>query len=385
MSVSTGLASCLVAALVSQGPSGPPPPLPPSPSVLQPEETRVLRVEIAGFEEAAVMSGLRLRLPQLEVESHETPLRRTSPYAYVWLSRDAPTLGRIRILTLERRAYERTFTIEDADAARTAASTAANLLYSIEQGTIAPDQQDVPLPEPTLEPDLADSRASASEPVTTPTESSPSPSPPAPPVEPAPGAVNHGWELTAGLLGASVVALGRPQLAGAFAGAGGGLSVEARSPRGAALGLDVRGLGRDGSTFTVGRLRLGLAAGFTWRRRRFELPVLVGASVEPWWAVQSGASAPIYDVDTVTERPPLVGGYVRLTPALRLAVGRTPLAAVRIGPRIELAGSVSADRNAHLIGLTDVSGQPRARLGGLELTLGIELALQWSLASSHSR
>lgn len=364
-----------------------------APAETTPEEFRAIRVEVVGFDEAAVMGGLRLRLPRLEIARHDASPPQASPHAYLKFTRDAQLVGRIRIITSEGRAYERTFTIDVGEEVRTAASTAANLLLSIEQGTVAPDQVDAAIPEmqppepaPSV-PEPAPTEPAPTEPAPIePASSAPQPSSrPATTVRPASGSEPPGWELGAGLVGVGVLALGPPAYGGPFAGAGGGLGLEARTPRGVALALDARGLGQGDSTFTVGRLRIGLAAGFAWRRRRFELPVLLGASVEPWWAVQSGAPAPLYSGDAVVKRPLLVGGYVRVTPALRFPVVRGPLAAVRLGPRFELAGSFTADKKADALGLSDVTGQSRARLGGLEVTIGLEVALQWSLAGARSR
>ena len=67
-------------------------------------------------------------------------------------------------------------------------------------------------------------------------------------------------------------------------------------------------------------------------------------------------------------------------PALRVPVGET--AALRVGPRLELGGSALAQAAgvARLL-VTDGAGEPSAvaRVGGLELTAGLELGLSWSL------
>lgn len=64
---------------------------------------------------------------------------------------------------------------------------------------------------------------------------------------------------------------------------------------------------------------------------------------------------------------------------------RGPLAGVRVGPRLELGGSFVIDNGAKVVGLADPAGVPQFRLGGLEMSLGLELSLQFSVASKASR
>lgn len=342
-----------------------------APAGAQLEEFRAVRVEVVGFDEGAVLTALRLRLPQLEVDRHGASPPQATPHAYVQVTRGEGDAGRLRVITSDGRAYERSFVIEVGQEVRVVASTAANLLFSIEQGAVAPDQEDVAIPaaEPAAEsvevPKTEVPVLEAPPPVIT--REPPTPERPVR-VEPP------GWELGVGFNGAAVLGVAAPAYGGAFVGAGGGLGIEARAGNGGVVALDVRGLGRGTSAYTVGRVRVGVAGGYAWRRGRFELPVLVGASLEPWWA-----GAQIYSGATAVTRAPLIGGYLRVTPAVRLAVGRGPLAAVRLGPRVEVGGSFAVDGGAQVVGLEDPAGASRVRLGGLELSVGLEVALQWSL------
>lgn len=374
----------LVGWLVVAGVQTPDAPTAPEvPASPQLAEFRAARIELVGFDEAAVLAALRLRLPRLEVELHGGPPPTATPHVYVRITRGTDDTGHVQTITSDGRAYERSFVIEVGQEVRVAASTAANLLFSIEQGAVAPVEENVAIPGAVDQ---------------VPTEPAPKPEPGTPPpasrqLEPAlpkrePPPPRHpppGWQLATSLHGALLLGVGPKAHGSAFVGAGGGLALEVRSPRGGLLALDIRGLGRVTSAYAVGRLRIGLASGYAYRRGRFELPVLLAATIEPWWTAQAGAAAPIYAGTEVATRPPLIGGFVRVSPGLRLAVARGPLAGVRVGPRLELAGSFAVDRGATEIGLVDVAGESRVRLGGLELALGLEVALQWSLTRAQRR
>lgn len=357
------------AAVMQPQPAGP---SAPAPAVTATVEFRAARIEIVGFDEAAVLAALRLRLSQISVQHHSDPLPPEAPHVYVEITRGPDETGRLRVITSDGRAYERSFAIEVGQEVRISASTTANLLFSIEQGAVAPDREDVAIPkvpaDPPSEPMPAPDPVQASEPVKQPDV------PPPPPKQP-----RAAWELGVGLHGATILGPGPPQYGGAFAGAGGGLGLELRGPRGAALALEARGIGRTDTGIGVGRLRIALAGGYAWRRGQFELPVLLALAIEPWWTTQSGQRASIYRGADVTLRHPLIGGYLRVTPALRLSVTRGRLAAVRVGPRVEAGGGFVLDDGAKVVGLADTSGEPHIRLGGFELSLGIEVALQFGL------
>ena len=346
-----------------------------APAQAQQQEFRAARVEIVGFHEAAVLAALRLRLPRLPIERHGGPTPTEAPYVYIEISRAADTTGNLRAITSDGRAYERSFTIEIGQEVRVAASTAASLLFSIEEGVLAPDRKDVAIPEApaTIEepPVIEEPTPVIEAPVTI--EELPAPIQAAKPM-PAPASSASGWELIAGSHGAALLGLGT-RYGGALAGAGGGLALELRSPRGVAAALELRGVGRTDAGLGVGRLRVAVAGGYTLRRGRFELPMLLGLAVEPWWTTRAGSSAPIFSGPAEAARRPLLGGYLRITPAARLALKRGRLVGLRIGPRLELGGAFVIDDGARIVGLADNSGTQRFRLGGLELSLGLELAL----------
>lgn len=363
-------------------PDGPAPPV-----ATRTEEFHAANVEIVGFDAAAIVAALRLRLPRMELGRHGGAPPLVSPDVYVQIVRAEGDTGHLRIVTTDGRAYERRFVVEVGQEVRAAASTTANLLFAIEQDAVVPDSQDAPIPRALSDP-LLDSpvQAPAREPAkpnATPPPTKPNAArPPEPVANPTPPGPM--WELAVGLQGAAVLGLGPPTHGGVLAGVGGGLGLDLRGPRGVVLGLDIRGLGRADRELGVGRLRIGVAGGYAWRRGRFELPVLLVVTLEPWWATQSGQPTSIYKAGATSPRHLLVGGHLRVTPALRLPVARG-LMAVRVGPRLELGGSFAVDDGATVVGLTDTLGQSLVRLGGLELSLGLEVALQFGLKGRPGR
>jgi len=347
-------------------------------AVDEPQEFRGARADITGFDEAAVLAALRLRLPRLPIERHGGPAPTESPHLYLQLSRAGDEHGAIRIITSDGRAYERRFAVEIGQEVRVAASTAANLIFAVEQGAVAPDQEDVAIPPPALE-DPAPQ---------------PEPAPPAaPPVldkseQTGPKAQVQKdssdaprWELGLGLHAAAVLGVGRKVYGGPFAGAGGGIGLEVRSPRGFAAALEARAIGQTEADLGLGRLRVAVAAGYALRRGRFELPILVGLAIEPWWVTRAGERAPLIVGDDVQAQSPLLGGFLRLSPGYRLQPARN--LGVRVGPRLEVGGGFVLDDHdgARVVGLVDAIGVPRFRVGGLELSLGLEVALQFGLPS----
>ncbi|WAS89946.1 hypothetical protein [Nannocystis punicea] len=350
----------------------------------EPQEFRAARADITGFDEAAVLAALRLRLPRLPIERHGGPVPTETPHLYLQLGRAADERGTIRVITSDGRAYERSFAIEIGQEVRVAASTAANLIFAVEQGAVAPDQEDVAIPPPVA---------------TAAPEPTPAPEPAPPPVaEPPPDRTEATgpseqvqkdmsdkprWELGLGLQAAVALGLGSPAYAGPLAGGGGGLGLEVRSPRGFAAALETRAIGQTAAGVGLGRLRVAIAAGYALRRGRFELPILVGLAIEPWWITREGERAPLFAAgdDDRLARPPLLGGFLRLSPGFRARP--SPWLGLRVGPRIELGGSFVVDDHdgARVVGLADVAGVPRFRVGGLELSLGLELALQFGLPS----
>jgi hypothetical protein len=87
----------------------------------------------------------------------------------------------------------------------------------------------------------------------------------------------------------------------------------------------------------------------------------------------------------VTSARPQFGAYLRTTPSLRFDLDRGALSSLRIGPRVELGGGFLVYDGPVVTGLADGTGAPHFRLGGLELALGVELALYFARPTSPAR
>lgn len=355
-------------------------PDPPAGEAATPVALQSLHVAIDGFADEAVLAALRLRLPRLVIARHGDPAAVGAPDLYLRVARGiADDTGILQAITADGRAFERTFVIEVGDEVRVVATTAVHLLFAIEHGTLPPDRHNVVIPPPASGP------PPEVEPGPQPAEPAPKPDGPAPALvepTPAPGrpaAPTSPWELALVVHGAGILGLGPPAQDRAFAAGGGGLGVELRGPRGLAVTLELRGAGLRRGDLDLARLRVGLGAGYILRRGRFELPIVLVVAVEPWWPRQAGGGATLYKGDAVAVRRPLLAGHLRVAPGLRLALARGPLLDVRIGPRLELGGGFVVDDGARAVDLTAPDATSRARLGGFELAIGLELALQFAL------
>lgn len=335
----------------------------------------LVRVEVEGFDEAAIFAALRLRMPGLRVEAHASPPLPGLSYVYLQVARGPNGATNLRVITPDGRAFDRTVIVDSANELRVAASSAANLIFAAEQGTLAPDRNHVPIPRAPTEPEP---EPPPSVPIEPPVESPPTP--PAPrlptptPVSPPSGR----WEWAMSTTGAVALGLGPKRYGDRVVGGGGGLGAEVRGPRGAAFMFEVRGLGRRDEPLALGRLRFALGGGYILRRRSFELPMMLALSVEPWWVSNSSGAPALFNGGSETSRRPQLGAYLRTSPSLRLAVHRGALDSLRIGPRIELGGGFLIYDGPVVVGLADGTGDPRFRLGGLELALGVELALYFA-------
>lgn len=338
--------------------------------VAPPTVLRHVQLDLTGFADDPVLAALRLRLPDHAISRHAD--RTTAPDLYLRVERTTDTTATMQAITADGRAYARTFTVEIGSEVRAVATTAVNLLFAIQHNTVPPDRQGVVIPTPEPEPP-------ANPEPTPPPANTPQPKPqPAhlPPLAKPPPKPQPTSELALLLHGATVLGLGPPQQS-PLAAAGGGLGLELRTPRGLAASLELRAAGIRRADLGLARLRIALGAGYILRHKRLELPLLLVLAVEPWWPLQAGAPATVQQNGAPVSRTPLLSAHLRVAPGVRLALPRGH--ALRIGPRLELgAGFIVAD-GARVVSLDDTTGTPRARLGGLELSLGLELAVQFSL------
>ena len=119
------------------------------------------------------------------------------------------------------------------------------------------------------------------------------------------------------------------------------------------------------------RTRIGIGAGYAWRRGSFELATLGQVTVEPWVARIDGERARFGDGRR--ERA-LVGGALQLAPGLYLPT--RDRISLSLSPWIELAASGNP-RDRFRVPRLELPGEEavRLRVGGLELSVGIRLTL----------
>jgi hypothetical protein len=339
-------------------------------------------LHVEGVDEAAAATALGLRLGDVAVQT-TWDLDSTNPsdggrHAFINLRArarvDRDETVRMEVITSEGRAYVRDIGVPPDDM-RAIASTAANLLFSIERDAVQADREGAHVPL-THE---AEEVAKALEPSSK-TEAAecktPEPSCPTCPecsepvaVEP-PVRVPPGWELGPTLAAGTLLSLAPPFHGRRVAGTGAALGFDARHRGGAQLALAIRLLGVRDDEVVLRRLRIAAGAGYGLRRGKFDFPFVAMISIEPWFAHHAGNQAKFPGSF-------LLGGYLRLVPGLRIEPARSSVSSVRLGARIDLGGSFALDDGAKVVGVNDFEDRALFRLGGLELMAGIELGISF--------
>lgn len=357
-----------------------------------------LRVDGPGLEDLS--AALRLRLPQTAIGPELPPGCEGSPcpeapeHAFAYVRSGLPTSTRhaIGVITSDGRAFFREVDTGADPPARVLASVLANLIRSIEQGAVAPDRTDVPLPArgeapllpgeepPTQEVPVPEPPAEATPeeavPEDIPTREVPK-GPASVPADRSPPPPRPRWEISLAPRLDVGLSLGPPRFGVILAAAGGGVALDVRSPGGGLVGGEVRVLGGLRNGHVLARVRLAVMGGYALRRGPFELITALGVSIEPWWVTPAADLAEVRGA-----MRPLFGGHLRVAPGLHVPLSRGPLRGLRVGPRLELAGSFLVDDGARVAGVS-LAGDSRTRLfrlGGLELHAGLELALWFGRA-----
>ena len=261
-------------------------------------------------------------------------------YGYVQIRRSEGGVALALILS-DGRSYNRELQGEPELLPRIVASQLANLIAGIEADTLAPDEEDVAIPDATE---------------------------PAKAVVPAP-----------------VVAPPRPRAAAPQSDlglrVGGEVGLEFRSIHGALAGLSVRGASRVDSGFALVRVRVAALGGYAYRRGDFELVAAAGITVEPFFVQRNGGrEALARGVGDEQRAAFLLGGVARVAPGFRRMV--TPEVAFRFGPALEIGGSAipSADGGVARVRTIDgTSARDLFRAGGLEVFVGLDLGLWWKV------
>jgi hypothetical protein len=283
----------------------------------------------------------------------------------------------ITLITADGRAYDRTLPAEQVQSVRAVAGVLANLVYATEAGETKPDRTDVPIPAPQpVEP-------------APPKPEPPKPAPPKPKPEPAPAPKPRApepprrWELGIAPSGGVIVGVAPRTTGSALAAGHGALAIDLRAPIGALVSAGVRVGGRVQEPLALLRTRVELGAGWDFRWRHAELALVGAMSVELWRARQAGSLVTLQVDGDDAKRPVLLGGFARLSPGWYVPAKRPGAPSLRLGARIDAGGSAALGRGGHTIDIgverPDGTREGALRLGGLEIGIGLELALWFGL------
>ncbi len=299
-----------------------------------------------------------------------------APAAPAELEADAPeamTTLRLTMIQSDGRAYLRELETPISDA-RAVALVLANTMAAIEEEAIAPDREQVTLPEPALAPEYDMS-------IKTPEEERDAivePPPPAPSAansssqsaERPPPRLELGLDLSPSF--AAVLGPGRIQ---GLSGGGGELRLTTRFPVGASAALGLRLLTRGVDNSRALRARVTLGGGYVLRLGEVEFAALAGFTIEPWTLL--GEQTPIGELDS---RALLLGGLASASVGYRLSPRARPNLRMRVGGRLELSGSTLLSGQA--VELVDAQSEALLfGLGGFELLLGLDVALWFDVPS----
>jgi len=339
------------------------------PAAAKPKTVRVTRARwrVEGVPPDAFASALALRLPGVELVPHDRPVGPTQGLlVFVDIRQQAPRRFALTIVVADGRAFDRVIeadaTSSEDDVTRLLASNVGNLVAGIEAGTVEPDRRDVPMP--VVEP--------APAPVCPKCPAAP---PTAPPVAGStratvPPRIEIGLQVPLGV----IVGLGAPADTDRFAAWGGGLGLRLRAVQGVVATLEGRFTGRS-SAFDLAllRTRVALGLGYAWRGKHVELEALALATIEPWMLLQDGDRSR-FAADARSR--PLLGGALRFSPGW--LAQPSPRVRMRFGPKLELALSSAIGDGGRVAQILFDDGErlvPVARLGGVELDLGVELVV----------
>ena len=341
-------------------------------------------VRTAGIPASALERELRLRIPGREVVDLGASgggWPREDAWAVVLVEPRGAAFA-VTVVLSDGRAFDRAVEADAEQAPRAVAAALANLLAAIAEDRVEADRADVRI-------DVGVAGAGEEE---APPAAAPAPdlTPPEPEPAPAPASALRAeppprWALGVHVGGAAILGLGPPEVDRALVAGGGGVGAVARSPGGALVGVDGRFAGGGVSEARLLRGRIAAIGGYGLRRGRFALDVAAVVAVEPWSARVDGAAAAV--VDGEREAPQVaLGAGARVVPALLVAVGRGVRLGVGVAAELGYAGVVDAGLRAVRLTLPRPAAEDaRLRLGGVEASVGVDVALHFELAPRRAR
>jgi hypothetical protein len=349
----------------------------------------IIRCDPADF--AALSAELAARWPGAELLEYGTAAFDrvgTRPFVYLEVTgeRVADAPQSITLITSDGRAYLRHVTPRDAERARVLAIVGANLLAAVADEDVPPDREQAVVPLPSAE---VPARP-PTDPVITTTPTEPVRTPPplprtAPPVDRRavpPSSEADRWQLAIDP-GATIVLGLAPAGATIF---GGALELDVRAPIGLAFGGGLRVLSGTNAGHRLTRVRVAPSIGWigrAGRARTLEWALALGPVFEPW-RVLHGGEVQRLGSHAGRSHSMLYGAALHGALGYRVRLPAAQPVALRIGVRADLAASALATGNA-VRALLPRREDPLFALGGVELGLGLDLALWFDLGPARRR
>lgn len=342
-------------------------------------------VSSAGLDASLFDDAVRLRLPDVELRRRwdlDAESEQLGRFVFVHVSRRGGSME-VELITADGEAFVRTVPV-DEEPERIAASFVVSLLTSIEREQVVADRRFVDAPTTALDEDVDQALLEAredvepepdAEPDSEP-EAEPEPEPkPEPDADPLPVALPS-WQLD--VVPAFGVLFGvLPVDFDSWLAAGGGeLSVLGRSPRNVLVGGSVRAYGRTKNDHGLFRLRVAATVGHVWSFPKAEIAAGGTLGMTTWSLRRDRARVSTGQLGAQTT---LVGaaGWVSGGPVF--PVSRPRLKAIRVGGRAELGGAFVLGDGARAVAVFDAEGNDLFRIGGLELTAGLDVTFSVSL------
>ncbi|MCB9565921.1 MAG: hypothetical protein H6710_01630 [Myxococcales bacterium] len=360
------------------------------------EGRRRVLLHARGVPAEAIADALALRAPDLDVVvASDRDAIRDAPSIPLVIVRPGPEGHAITVVLSDGRAFDRHVPEDSTQGPRVIASALANLLAAIAEERVSADRRAVSAAseleaagEPAEGLELGDGLEPAEpepEPAPEPEpEPEPAPEPePEPEPEPAPAPAPT-WTLGPELVPLALLLPGAASESGVLGGGGLLVAATARSPRGARVGVDLRALWRGREELVLHRYRVAVHGGYELTRGRLALTGDAFFGVEPWLLRKEGERVGLGAAGTSDPRRTALAIGLRLSPALDLAVGRERDAHLRLGGWLELgyAGVIDNGLSGVRLSLPGDDGSsatPIFRVGGVELSVGLALALRLGL------
>ena len=338
-----------------------------------PATPRPILVDPSGLEKAEFAEELALRLPDRQLLDVDAP-RPKGELIYTAVRREGERL-QLTIVLPGGDAYDQAVDDVPGQSARVAAGGLVTLLDAIEAGRLAPSRTQVEIPEPAAaEPEPEPEPEPLPEPEPQP-EPEPEPRPDPPPRPPL-------WQLGPRLAPGLVLGVAPRTDAPVLAAAGGAVGFSVRHQRGALLDAGLRITGRTSHDTAVVRARIAVGGGWAFRWESFELPLVAAATIEPWWPRHGGGTTGLLTGMAAVDRRPMLGALIAASPGFLVRGQRPNAPMIRLGARIEGAGSFVPDGGARTveIGIDSADGRDATlRLGGLEMSLALDVAIWFAL------